>query len=184
MALIILIEAICGGSAPGQAPSPPPQVPINAPYVTTTPEVVARMLELANVTKNDVVYDLGAGDGRIVIAAARKLGARGVGVEMDRERVRTAQQSASKAGVSQLVTFRRENFFESDIHEATVVTLYLLPEANLALRPKLLRELKPGTRIVSNCFDMGDWKPEKEVDTGGCKIYLWRVPGGGAAAAK
>ena len=180
MALIILIGAICVGSTRGQTPSSPPQIPINAPYVTTTPEVVARMLKLAGVAKNDVVYDLGAGDGRIVITAAQKLGARGVGIEMDQERVSTAQQNARKAGVSRLVAFRHENFFESDIHEATVVTLYLLPEANLAVRPKLLRELKPGTRIVSNCFDMGDWKPEKEIEAGSCKIYLWRVHAGGA----
>jgi len=176
------MASLCFHPARVRAQPAPPQVPINAPFVTTTPESIAEMLKLASVSKQDVVYDLGAGDGRIVIAAARKLGARGVGIEMDAERVRVAQENARRSGVAGLVSFRRENFFDADIREASVVTLYLLPEANLALRPKLLRELKPGARIVSNCFGMGDWRPEREVDLKGCKIYLWRIPGGGPSA--
>lgn len=159
--------------------NPPPQVMINAPYVTTPAAVIMKMLKLANVTRTDVLYDLGSGDGRIVIAAARSFGARGVGIELNGERIQHAQENARRAGVLPLVTFRRENFFESDLREATVVTLYLLPEVNLALRPKLLRELRPGARIVSNCFDMGDWKPSKQIDVNGCKIYFWSVPAGG-----
>ncbi len=159
--------------------NPPPQVMINAPYVTTPGAVIMKMLRLANVNRTDVLYDLGSGDGRIVIAAARSFGARGVGIELNQERIQRARENARRAGVLHLVTFRREDFFESDLREATVVTLYLLPAVNLALRPKLLRELKPGARIVSNCFDMGDWKPSKQINVDGCKIYFWSVPAGG-----
>jgi ribosomal protein L11 methylase PrmA len=134
------------------------------------------MLRLANVNKGDVVYDLGCGDGRIVIAAAEKFGARGVGIDIDPERIQEAQENARKAGVSARVRFRNEDLFEADISEATVVTLYLLPWVNLKLRPKLWSELKPGTRIVSHSHDMGDWKPEKEVEVDGETIYYWTIP--------
>jgi len=155
---------------------------LDVPFVPTPHEVVEEMLRLANVGKNDVVYDLGCGDGRIVIAAAQKFGARAVGVDIDPERIRESNENARQAGVTDRVKFLQQNFFETDLSEATVVTLYLLPEVNLRLRPKLLRELKPGTRIVSHAFDMGDWKPEKVVkvpyDDREYTIYYWVVPSG------
>lgn len=145
------------------------------PYVPTPEEVVAEMLKLANVTKDDVVIDLGCGDGRIVIAAA-KLGARGIGVDINPERIKESNENAQTAGVTDRVKFLEGDLFEAEIREATVVTLYLLPEVNLRLRPKLLRELKAGTRIVSHNYDMGDWKPEKTVRLGERTLYFWTVP--------
>lgn len=133
------------------------------------------MLKLAAVKKSDVVYDLGCGDGRIVVTAAQKFGAHGVGVDINPERIREATENAKQAGVSDRVKFVQKNLFEADIHDATVVTLYLLSDVNLRLRPKLLKDLKPGTRIVSHSFDMGDWKPEKEVSANGRRLYLWII---------
>jgi ribosomal protein L11 methylase PrmA len=130
---------------------------------------------MANVTKNDVVYDLGCGDGRIVIAAAQKHGARGVGIDINPVRVQEAQENAKTAGVTDRVKFFTQDLFETDLSEASVVTLYLLPSVNLKLRPKLLKELKPGTRIVSHSFDMGDWKPDSSAEVEGRKIYYWVV---------
>lgn len=134
------------------------------------------MLEVAGVTKNDVVYDLGCGDGRIPVAAASKYGARAVGVDIDPQRVQEANENVKKAGVDRLVTIRNEDLFTIDLSEATVVTLYLLPSLNQRLIPKFMKELKPGTRVVSHAFDMGDWKPEKELDVMGRKVYLWTIP--------
>jgi len=134
------------------------------------------MLKLANVKKGDVVYDLGCGDGRIAIMAAQKFGARGVGIDIDPVRIEESLENARKAGVMDRVTFRHEDLFEADIHDATVVTLFLFPWINLKLRPKLLDDLKPGTRIVSHSHDMGDWKPEKVIEVEGAKIYYWTVP--------
>jgi ribosomal protein L11 methylase PrmA len=136
------------------------------------------------VKKTDVVYDLGCGDGRIVIAAAKSYGARGVGIDINPVRIGEAKENAKKAGVENLVRFEENDLFDAKIGEATVVTLFLLPNINLKLRPKLLADLKPGTRVVSNTFDMGDWKPEKEfivpdtdVDTYlSHRLYLWIVP--------
>ena len=154
-------------------------------YVPTTDAAVDAMLKLAGVKKTDVVYDLGCGDGRIVITAAQKFGARGVGIDIDPVRIGEAKENAKKAGVENLVKFVENDLFLSDIREASVVTLFLLPQLNLKLRPKLLQDLKPGTRIVSNTFDMGDWKPEKQVtvdpndeyDSGlSKKVFLWIVP--------
>ena len=119
------------------------------------------MLKLADVRKTDVVCDLGCGDGRIVVAAAKNYGARGVGIDINPQRVQEAKENAKKAGVENLVRFEVNDLFKADIHEATVVTLFLLPEVNMRLRPKLLQDLQPGTRIVSNTFDMGDWKPTR-----------------------
>ncbi len=150
-------------------------------YVPTPPEVVEEMLKMANVHKGDVLYDLGSGDGRIVIAAAKKFGVRGVGIDIDPERIREAEANAKAAGVTNLVKFRQEDLFEADIHEATVVTLYLLERLNEQLRPKLLRDLKPGTRIVSHAFRMGDWEPEKSAEVNGRRIYMWTVPAKRAA---
>jgi ribosomal protein L11 methylase PrmA len=157
----------------------------DVPYVPTTEAAVQAMLKLGEVKKTDVVYDLGCGDGRIVIAAAKGIGARGVGIDINPVRIGEAKENARKAGVEDLVRFEENDLFEADIHEATVVTLFLLPHINLKLRPKLLHDLKPGTRIVSNTFDMGDWKAEKEfivpdteVDSFlSHKLYLWIVPG-------
>jgi ribosomal protein L11 methylase PrmA len=145
-------------------------------FVPTPQEVVEDMLRLANVKKGDVLYDLGSGDGRIPITAARLYGVRGVGIDIDPERIREAQDNARKNGVESLVQFRQEDLFKSDFREATVVTLYLLPDLNLKLRPRLLADLKPGTRIVSHQFDMGDWKPVKKLESNGRTVYFWVVP--------
>jgi ribosomal protein L11 methylase PrmA len=150
---------------------------LDVPYVPTPQKVVDEMLSLAAVTKNDVVYDLGCGDGRIVITAAKKHGARGVGVDIDPERIKEANANAQQAGVSDRVKFIEQDLFQTDFKEASVVTLYLLPDINLKLRPKLLSELKPGTRVVSHAFDMGDWKPDKTVSVDEERtIYLWIIP--------
>jgi len=145
-------------------------------FVPTPNDVVAKMLEMAMVTKSDTVYDLGCGDGRIVIAAAQKYGARGVGVDIDPERIAEARVNAQQAVVSDRVRFVQGDLFETDISAATVVTLYLLTELNIKLRPKLLAELKPGTRVVSHAFSMGEWKPERTAEVSGSRVFLWRVP--------
>jgi len=152
----------------------------DVPYVQTPHEVVAQMLRLAGVSRNDVVYDLGSGDGRLVIAAARDFGARGVGVEIDPRLVARSVESARRAGVGDRVTFREQDLFQTDLADATVVTLYLSPALNLRLRPKLLRELRAGARIVSHDFDMGDWPPARalriDVRERASQVYLWVVP--------
>ena len=159
----------------------------DVPYVPTTPAGVEAMLKLAGVKPTDVVYDLGCGDGRIVVAAG-KLGARGVGIDIDPVRVKEARANVEKAGVGGRVRIVEGDIFQADIRGATVVTLFLLPEINVKLLPKFLRELRPGTRIVSNSFDMGDWPAEKEVMVGDPKqpgspfshqLFLWTVPPGG-----
>ncbi|MGH7365310.1 MAG: SAM-dependent methyltransferase [Candidatus Rokuibacteriota bacterium] len=138
------------------------------------------MLTLAGVTRDDVVYDLGCGDGRIVIAAAKEFGARGVGVDLDPQRIREAQANAARARVADRVTFRVQDVFDTDIQSATVVTLFLSPELNARLRPKLTSQLKPGSRIVSHRYGIGDWVPEKTrtvtVSEARNHIFLWRVP--------
>lgn len=146
-------------------------------YVPTPQEVVNEMLKLAQVTKDDVIYDLGSGDGRIPITAAQRHGTRGIGIDINPQRIREANENAREAGVTDRVEFLQQDLFESDISEATVVTLYLLPELNLRLRPQLFEQLRPGTRIVSHDFDMGDWEPDRVVATNeGSMIYLWVVP--------
>jgi precorrin-6B methylase 2 len=145
-------------------------------YVPTPQEVVDGMLKLARVGKNDVVYDLGCGDGRIVVSAAR-LGARAVGIDIDPIRIREATENIRVAGVGDRAKLIEGDLFATDISEATVVTLYLLSRLNLKLRPKLLKELRPGTRIVSHAFDMDDWKPQRSESVGSSTIYLWTVPG-------
>jgi SAM-dependent methyltransferase len=156
-----------------QGPAP---VHINAPYVTTPETVVSAMLQLAGVKSGDTVYDLGCGDGRIVIAAAKEFGAHGVGIDNNPARIEEARANARQAGVEALVRFETNDLFDADIHKATVVMLYLLPDVNLRLRPKLLKDLKPGTRVVSHSFPMGDWKPEKDELVEGSHIYLWKIP--------
>jgi len=148
----------------------------DVPYVPTPEEVVEGMLKAGNVKKDDVLYDLGCGDGRIVITAAQKYGTRGVGIDINPVRIKEARENAEKAAVTDRVKFIEQDLFEASIGDATIVTLYLLPSVNLKLRPKLMRDLKPGTRIVSHSFDMGDWKPEKEVEINGERIYFWVIP--------
>jgi len=162
-------------AADAQNQKPPLRSP-DVVYVPTPPEVVDEMLRMANIGKNDVLYDLGCGDGRIVIAAAQKYGIRGVGIDIDPQRIKEAEENARAAGVTKLVKFRNEDLFETDFREATVVALYLLEGLNEKLRPILLRQLKPGSRIVSHAFRMGDWEPEKTADVEGRKVYFWTVP--------
>jgi len=145
-------------------------------FPPSPPEVVAAMLKLAGVTKNDVVYDLGSGDGRIPITAAKTFGARGVGIEIDAALVKQAREEATSQSVGDRVRFVQQDLFTADISEATVVTLYLLPSLNARLLPKLNRELKPGTRVVSQSFDFGGPKPKAMIDVGGRPVYLWVVP--------
>jgi SAM-dependent methyltransferase len=161
------------------APNPATEAPSRRPdvvYVPTPTAVVNEMLRLADVKPTDLVYDLGSGDGRIVIAAAKQRGARGIGIDIDPKRIQEANENARKAGVADRVEFRQQDLFQTDFQDATVVTLYLLPELNLRLRPKLLSELRPGTRIVSHAFDMGDWKPDQVVKVGDRVVYYWTVP--------
>ena len=145
-------------------------------YVPTPQEVVEDMLRLADVKKGDVLYDLGSGDGRIPVTAARKYGVRAIGIDIDADRIREANANATKRGVTKLVKFRQQDLFDANFAEATVVTLYLLPDLNLKLRPQLLAQLRPGTRVVSHQFDMGDWKPDKTLETNGRTVYLWVIP--------
>lgn len=149
-------------------------------YYPTPPETVAEMLRLADIKKGDVLYDLGSGDGRIPIAAARQFGIRAVGIEIDPKLITEAESNARSAGVAQLVRFRNEDMFRIDVSEATVVTLYLSEKLNVLLRPKLLSELRPGSRIISHDFRMGDWQPEQTVRVPWGKlyrtVYLWTVP--------
>lgn len=138
--------------------------------------VVEEMLRLANVQKNDIVYDLGCGDGRIVIMAAKHFKASGVGIDIDPEKIWESLENARRAGVSGRVSFRNEDLFEADLKDATVVTIFLWPSLNLKLRPKLLRDLRPGTRVVSYYWDMGDWMPDQRIEVDGHPIYLWTIP--------
>jgi len=153
----------------------------DAPYVATDQRIVQRMLEVADVSEDDVVYDLGSGDGRIPLTAATEFGARGVGVEIDPDLIAKSRAKAEAAGVTDRVEFRQQDLFKTDVSDASVVALYLWPEINVRLRPKLLRQLDPGDRIVSHDFRMGEWEPDRVVDagqdkTGTATIYLWTVP--------
>ncbi len=155
------------------------QQPNRAPdviFVPTPQEVVDAMLKVAKVTEKDIVYDLGSGDGRIPVTAARVYGARAVGIDIDPERIAEANANAEASGVTDKVKFLNQDLFTTDFSEATVVTLYLLPSLNKKLQPKLMEELKPGTRIVSHAFDMGDWEPELKLNVGGRIVYLWTIP--------
>jgi hypothetical protein len=145
-------------------------------FVPTPHEVVAAMLKVANVRRNDVLFDLGSGDGRIVIAAAKKYGTRGTGIDIDSVRVAEGRLGARKAGVANKAKFQRADLFQTDLREATVVTLYLLPTLNVKLRPKLYAELKPGSRVVSHAFDMGSWKPDSTFMVGTSAVFYWVIP--------
>lgn len=169
--------------APTVTPTPPnPVVDRDAPYLPTPQEVVAEMLKVAQVKQQDQLYDLGSGDGRIVIAAAKNYGTPGVGIEIDPTLIQQSQANAQAAGVSDRVKFMQQDLFTTNLSNATVVTLYLLPDLNLKLRPKLLKELRPGTRIVSHAFNMGDWKPDKTLTVRVPNnrrlyaVYYWVVP--------
>ena len=146
-------------------------------FVPTTTEVLDRMLQMARIRPTDIVYDLGCGDGRIVIAAAKQYGVQAVGTDLDPARIREAQANAKTAGVENLVTFRVEDLFQTDLRDASVVTLYLLPELNRRLIPKLFAELRPGARVLSHDWDMGkDWPPDQQLTLGSDKIFLWIMP--------
>ncbi|HEX5513060.1 MAG TPA: class I SAM-dependent methyltransferase [Gammaproteobacteria bacterium] len=149
---------------------------LDVPYVPTREVVVQAMLDVGQVSSSDLLYDLGSGDGRIVVTAAKERGTRGVGVDLDPQRVREAKANAKQAGVEDKVTFIEGNLFETDFSKATVVTMYLLPAVNLQLRPRILSDLRPGTRIVSHSFDMGDWQPDQQAQISGSYVYLWIVP--------
>jgi ribosomal protein L11 methylase PrmA len=165
-------------------PLTPLEKKLDVPYVPTHERIVSEMLKVANVGKNDVLYDLGCGDGRIPVTAAKRFGTRGVGVDIDPQRVLEARANAVKEGVVDRVKFFQQDLFDTDIKEATVVTLYLLPDVNLRLRPKLLSDLKPGTRVVSHNYDMGDWQPQQtltiKLPDGEHTVYFWVVPPPGA----
>jgi precorrin-6B methylase 2 len=182
LVLGLVLATVASAQAPGtQAPTQTPSRTPDVPYVPTDDKVVALMLDMAKVKKSDILYDLGSGDGRIPITAAKRFGTQGTGIEIDPVRVAEAKENARKAGVEDRVRFIEGDIFEADIKNATVVMLYLLPDVNLKLRPKLLAELKPGTRIVSHNYDMGDWKPEKEqritlADGTQHTVYFWTVP--------
>jgi SAM-dependent methyltransferase len=173
---ICLLLAVAGVWVGGDAQTRTPDVQ----YVPTPNNVVAEMLRLTAVTKKDVVYDLGCGDGRLVITAAKRYGARGVGIDIDPQRISESRANARQAGVTDRVQFLQQDLFEADIHEATVVTLYLLPKLNVQLRPKLLRDLRPGTRVVSHDFDMAEWQPDQTVQVKGPSrqhsVYYWVIP--------
>lgn len=147
----------------------------DVPYVPTNQEVVDAMLNLAQVNQNDVLYDLGCGDGRIVVTAAKQFGASGVGIDIDPARIKEANENAQKEHVEDKVEFIQQDLFTADFSKASVVSMYLLPSVNMKLRPKLLK-LKPGTRIVSHAFNLGDWEPDKKLRVGNSTIYLWTVP--------
>ena len=168
---LILAFLILGGTAQLNA-----QNNLDVPYVPTPTEVVEAMLNVAKVGKNDVVYDLGCGDGRIVITAAKKYGATGIGVDLNPERIKEANQNAKDNKVTDKVSFYEGNLFDFDFSKANVLTLYLLPSVNLKLKPKILNEMKPGSRVVSYAFDMGDWKPDQQLNVDGRTVYLWIVP--------
>ncbi len=172
LAAVALACSAAAGVAQDTAASRAPDVH----YVPTPPHVVEAMLRLTAVKPGDVVYDLGSGDGRIPIAAAKRFGARGVGIDIDRERIKEANANAQTQGVTDRVRFLRQDLFETDFSSATVVTLYLLPSLNLKLRPTLFRTLKPGTRIASHAFDMGDWLPDAKLEIEGSNAFFWTIP--------
>lgn len=145
-------------------------------YVPTNEKIVRAMLDLAGVTKDDTVYDLGCGDGRVVTTAAKTFGANGIGIEIDAELVELANENARQAGVAEKVKFIKADLFKTDFKRATVVMLYLSPSVNLRLRPRLLKQLKPGTRVVSHDFGMGEWQPEQTIKIDDATLYLWTVP--------
>ena len=187
-ASILLVVALSAAAqtAAQQAPAAAPQKELRAPdvvFVPTPQDVVEAMLKVAKVGKGDVLYDLGSGDGRIPITAAQKYRiALGIGIDINPERIKEANENLSKARVGNRVRFVNADLFETDLSDATVITLYLLPTLNLKLLPKLLKEVKPGTRIVSHAFDMGSWKPQQTLKVGTRSVYFWTIPARGTAS--
>ena len=177
-AIALAVAAAAGGCAQPATERSPSRAP-DVHFEPTPHRVVAEMLKLARVGTNDVVYDLGCGDGRIVIAAAKQLGARSVCIDIDPQRIRESRANAERSGVAERIVFLHQDLFETDLAGATVVTLFLSPDVNLRLRPKLWRELKPGARVVSYVHDMGDWAPQKtqnvEGDYGPRQLHLWII---------
>jgi hypothetical protein len=171
----VLAAALLAGCAAAQAQtaSAPPR--LDVPYVPTDQETVNAMLDMAKVGPDDFVIDLGSGDGRIVVSAARR-GARGFGVDLNPQRIKEANANAERANVTDKVKFYNQNLFDTKIGDATVLTMYLLPSVNLQLRPRLFTELKPGTRVVSHDFDMGDWQPDNQTDLGRDQVFFWVIP--------
>ncbi len=161
-----------------RAQTTPAPAPLNldVPYVPTPQEVVDKMLSLAQVRDGDYLIDLGCGDGRIPVTAAQRFNIRAYGVDIDPKRITEAREKAKEAGVTDKVVFEEKNLFDTNLSDATVLTLYLLPRINLELRPRILSELKPGTRVVSHAFDMGDWAPDQFEKVNGRNVYLWTVP--------
>jgi len=173
--MLVISFVILGGVSHAQ------EVDLDVPFVPTNYEVVDEMLRIADVGKDDILYDLGCGDGRIVVTAAKKYGTRGVGIDIDPERIAESIENAKKENVTDRVQFIEQNLFEADFSEATVVTMYLLSSVNLEMRPKLFQQLKPGTRIVSHDFSMGDWEPDEQTEVGGNEyyghsVYFWIIP--------
>jgi SAM-dependent methyltransferase len=173
---LALISALCAVAAHAQGVVEQPPRSLDVPYVPTPQPVVNKMLDLAKVKKDDVLYDLGCGDGRIVITAVKERGARGVGIDLNPQRIAEAKMNAKEAGVQDKVKFQVGDLFKADFSEATVVTLYLLPSVNAKLRPQLWKQLKVGTRVVSHAFDMGaEWPPEKTETVNGTTVYYWTI---------
>jgi SAM-dependent methyltransferase len=177
LAPVLAALALCACQPAGNdAGSTSPKAQTKEELVSSEYEVVRGMLDLAQVTNDDLVADLGSGDGRIPILAAKEKGARGLGIEIDRARIRQSDANAKAAGVADRVTFRQQDLFVTPLNDVTVLTLYLLPEINLQLRPKILEQMRPGARVVSNTFDMGDWRPDERRSIGGTNIFMWFVP--------
>jgi len=174
--LFFAAASFLDGAHSTHAASVPSGAALDAPFIVTSYAIVDRMLEMAEVGEDDYLIDLGSGDGRIVISAAMNFGASGLGVDIDGARVAESRENAIRAGVEDKVSFRMEDLFQTDIREASVVTMYLLASVNLRLRPRLLNELRPGTRVVSHAFDLGEWQPDEMDEVNGARIYLWIVP--------
>ena len=180
LAIAAVLAGLVAGALPARAAEREPDVN----YIPTPQDVVDDMLRLVDVRAGDVLYDLGSGDGRIPITAAKRYGIRAVGIDIDPQRILEANENARAAGVEHLVEFRQADLFEADFSDATVVTLYLFPDLNLKLRPRLLATLRPGSRIVSHRFDMGDWAPEKTLTMRDTIVYFWTVPAREAPAPR
>lgn len=175
-AIAVLLSIVAASDTYAQQAAAPLRQP-DVIYVPTPPEVVQAMLKVAKVGPGDVVYDLGSGDGRIAIAAVKDFGAaRSTGIDIDPQRIKEAEANRQQAGVGDRVRFLNQDLFTTNISDATVVTLYLLPSLNQKLIPKLKSELKPGTRIVSHAFDMGEWAPEQKLEVNGRQVYFWTIP--------
>lgn len=171
-AALIASPAIIGRAVAQTEPTPR----LDVPFVPTPQQVVDKMLELANIQKTDFLIDLGSGDGRIPVTAAQRFGVKALGVDINPQRIKEANERAEAAKVTNLVEFRQADLFETDISQANVLTMYLLPSVNMRLRPKILSDMKPGSRVVSHAFDMGDWEPQQKVVVDGRTVFLWTVP--------